>query len=420
MPDQYLRTIRHFNRDIRLYLFASGLIGFCLFSGIYSLLFNLYLLRLGYGPAFVGQVNAVGGLAFALSSLPSSFLGSRWGNRRMMILGLGLATVGHALLSQAEFVPTIHQQSFILSMNSLGLLGISLYIVNGYPYLMRVSSAAQRHHVFSLQAALFPLAGFAGSLVGGFLPGGFASLLQLSLDHPAPYRHTLFCASLLLTPGVFALVATGQETREHHEDTPADATPLPLKLILLLSFIAFLYTASEGAVRTFLNVYLDDALNASTALIGTLAASGQLLATPAALMMPFLVRRFGRTRTFNGAVLCSALILVPLALIPHWGIAGLCLMGTMCLAGIRRPAFTVFQQEMMPPRWRTAMAGAAATMTGFGYAGVSLGGGYVIEAVGYRALFLMAGCLTASGAAIFWLCFRHRDDHAGEPNGLLS
>ena len=74
MPDQYLRTIRHFNRDIHLYLFASGLIGFCLFSGIYSLLFNLYLLRLGYGPTFVGQVNAVGGLAFALSSLPSSFL----------------------------------------------------------------------------------------------------------------------------------------------------------------------------------------------------------------------------------------------------------------------------------------------------------------------------------------------------------
>ena len=411
MPAQYLRTIRHFNRDIRLYLFASGLVGFCLFSGIYSLLFNLYLLRLDYGPAFVGQVNAVGGLAFALSSLPSSFLGSRWGNRRTMILGLSLAIVGHALLSQAEFVPKIHQQSFILSTNSLGLLGISLYIVNGYPYLMEVSSAAQRHHVFSLQAALFPLAGFAGSLVGGFLPGGFAGLLQLSLDHPTPYRHTLLVASLLLTPGVFVLVATGQQTRERHEDTPTDASPLPLKLILLLSFIAFLYTAGEGAVRTFLNVYLDDALNASTALIGTLAASGQLLAIPAALMMPFLVRRFGSTRTFNGAVLCSALILVPLALIPHWGIAGLCLMGTMCLAGIRRPSFTVFQQEMMPLRWRTAMAGAAATMTGFGYAGVSLGGGYMIEAVGYRALFLMAGCLTASGAAIFWLCFRHRDNH---------
>ena len=209
MPDQYLRTIRHFNRDIRLYLFASGLVGFCLFSGIYSLLFNLYLLRLGYGPAFVGQVNAVGGLAFALSSLPSSFLGGRWGNRRTMILGLGLAVVGHALLSQAEFVPAIHQQNFILSMNSLGLLGISLYIVQRLPLLdeglQRRPSATT---YFRSKPRFFPLAGFAGSLVGGFLPGGFAGLLQLSLDHPAPYRHTLLVASLLLTPGVFALVAT--------------------------------------------------------------------------------------------------------------------------------------------------------------------------------------------------------------------
>ena len=208
MPTQYLRTIRHFNRDIRLYLFASGLIGFCLFSGIYSLLFNLYLLRLGYGPAFVGQVNAVGGLAFALSSLPSSFLGSRWGNRRIMILGLGLATVGHALLSQAEFVPNIHRQSLHSQHELSGLLGISLYIVNGYPYLMKISSAAQRHHVFSLPSRTLSLAGFAGSLVGG-LPAG--RLCQPLTTFPRPSRPLsayIALRLLLLAPGVFALVAT--------------------------------------------------------------------------------------------------------------------------------------------------------------------------------------------------------------------
>ena len=50
MPDQYLRTIRHFNRDIHCIYSLLDWLGFCLFSGIYSLLFNLYLLRLGYGP----------------------------------------------------------------------------------------------------------------------------------------------------------------------------------------------------------------------------------------------------------------------------------------------------------------------------------------------------------------------------------
>ena len=65
------------------------------YSAAFTRYCSIYIwLRLGYGPAFVGQVNAVGGLAFALSSLPSSFLGSRWGNRRTMILGLSLAIVG--------------------------------------------------------------------------------------------------------------------------------------------------------------------------------------------------------------------------------------------------------------------------------------------------------------------------------------
>ena len=410
MLAQYLDIVRQFNRDTWLFLFASGLVGFCLFSGIYSLLFNIYLLRLGYGPQFVGQVNAVGALAFALCSLPSSFIGSVLGNRRTTIVGLSLAIIGHALTALAEFVPVAICNGYILSMNSLGSLGIALYIVNGYPYLMGVSSSRERKHVFAVQAALFPLAGFAGSLVGGILPGFFSDLTQLTLDHPTPYSYTLLLASLLLAPGVLALIATQPSQQQETPDAPIESAPLPLGRIALIASIALLYIASEAAVRTFFNVYLDDALKASTALIGTLSAVGQLLAVPAALTMPFLARRFGTVRTFNGAVLCAALAVVPLALIPHWGVAGLCYMGMIAMAGIRRPAFTVFQQESMPPRWRTTMTGASAAMTGLGYAAISLGGGYMIEEMGYRPLFLMAGCLSVVGVAIFWICLR---DHRG-------
>jgi hypothetical protein len=71
MPTNFLQMVRQFDRDLVLFMFASALVGFCLFGGIFSLLFNLYLLRLGYGPVFVGQVNAIGSLAFALASRPA-------------------------------------------------------------------------------------------------------------------------------------------------------------------------------------------------------------------------------------------------------------------------------------------------------------------------------------------------------------
>ena len=68
----------------------------------------------------------------------------------MMIFGLSLASIGHALTALTEFLPVVIRNSYILSMNSLGLLGIALYIVNGYPYLMGVSNSSQRKHVFAV------------------------------------------------------------------------------------------------------------------------------------------------------------------------------------------------------------------------------------------------------------------------------
>ena len=44
-----------FNRDVRLVLFSQALIGFTIFGGVYTVLLNLYLLRLGYGPQMIGQ-----------------------------------------------------------------------------------------------------------------------------------------------------------------------------------------------------------------------------------------------------------------------------------------------------------------------------------------------------------------------------
>ena len=74
MAANYVKALRLFGRDVRLYLITAALVGFC-WQGIYVVLFNLYLLRLGYGPEFVGLVGAVGLLAYAVLSLPAGALG---------------------------------------------------------------------------------------------------------------------------------------------------------------------------------------------------------------------------------------------------------------------------------------------------------------------------------------------------------
>ena len=84
-----------------------------------------------------------------------------------MIAGIGIAIVGNGLLSQAELVSPGARDAFVLATNALGLLGVALYIVNGAPYLMGVTGARERNHVFSMQGALFPLAGFFSEVSWG-------------------------------------------------------------------------------------------------------------------------------------------------------------------------------------------------------------------------------------------------------------
>ena len=64
----YVRAVRGFNRDVRLYLAATALLGFAVFGGIYPVLFNIHLLRLGNGTEFIGWANSIVMLTFAMAS----------------------------------------------------------------------------------------------------------------------------------------------------------------------------------------------------------------------------------------------------------------------------------------------------------------------------------------------------------------
>ena len=85
MVTTYLRTLHKFSREARLYLITYALWGG--FFGIHGVLFNLYLLRLGYDAEFIGWVNGVGRFTFGAASLPAGALGGRLGNRRTIIAG---------------------------------------------------------------------------------------------------------------------------------------------------------------------------------------------------------------------------------------------------------------------------------------------------------------------------------------------
>jgi MFS family permease len=399
----YWDTLKYFSRDVRIFLITAVLIGFTVFGGIYSLLLNLYLLRLGYGPEFVGAVNATGLVALALFSLPAGNLGGRWGVRRAMIIGLSLCVIGYGLLPFAEWVPIGLRSGWLISTFTVAHLGLTLYLVNSNPFLMASTTPHERNHVFSVQSALWPMAGFAGSLIGGLLPGIFAAGFGVTLDSPLPYRYPLMIAALLLIPAVGVVLKTREIEPANQSSEHQHRGSMPLAIIALLALVGFLRVGGEGIGRTFFNVYMDDGLGVSTAQIGSLLAAAQLLAVPAALFTPLLAARWGNARVLMWGTFAVALSLLPLALIPHWIAAAAGFISLIVLVSVTRPVFIVYTQEAVARPWWSTMSGATTMTVGFSWGVTAFGGGYMIASVGYSGLFLTGAVLTAAGALLFAL-----------------
>ncbi|MEZ4860624.1 MAG: MFS transporter [Caldilineaceae bacterium] len=431
----YLTTLRTFRRNVWLYFLAMSLVGFTIDGGIYAVVFNLFLLRLGYGPEFIGQVNSAGLFAFALCSLPAGALGGRLGNRRAMIAGLCLMMTASFALALAEFIPTQSRSLWLLCAYILFHSSIAIYFVNTAPFLMAVTTEAQQSHAFSIQSAMISSAAFVGSMVGGLLPALFAHNLGLTLQEATPYRYPLLLAAGTLTLGITALALIKEA---HPPSSPPDPARQPqprrtyptlfrvprfgqlnwrkflatnadrtfIILIIVISLVRLFQIAGMAVLSTFFNVYMDAGLGAPTAQLGLITGLGRLLAVPIVLTMPMLAARWGHRNLVIWASTSAVFFLLPVALIPHWSAAGLGYMGVMAGSSIRYTSFLIYIMAMIKPEQRSFMSGINEMTAGLSFAAMAFGGGYIIVHQGYSTLFLIGAGATLFGSLLFWAYFR--------------
>jgi MFS family permease len=410
MVANYLRMLRLFSRDIRLFLISAALVGLA-WDGMRAVILNLYLLRLGYGPEFIGLINGLGALGFGLLCPVAGAMGTRWGSRSMLIVGTGLLIAGFGLLPLAESLPADWRAGWLVATTIVTHLGFAAYLVNGLPFMMNASGTEERSHVFSVHSAALPLAAFAGSLLAGALPGIYAALFGTPLTEAAPYRFPLWLSALLLAPCILVLLSThpvdgSQKQSMASSASVARASHAPWGLILAIGLIMALRFGGRGMLATFFNVYLDEGLGTSTALIGALTATAQLLSVPAALAAPLLIARWGEARAIFRGIMGTALFALPLALVPHWAVAGFGFISLAASFSMTVGPMRLYSQQLVAPRWQATMASSFMMGAGLALSAVSLAGGYVIVALGYETLFLGAVALVAASGLLFWTLFR--------------
>ena len=83
--NEFREAARAFSRPARFYLGAEFLMWTA--HGIFSVLFNLYLVESGASEGFVGRAVSSTGIGMVIAALPAGWLADRWGRRRTLMLG---------------------------------------------------------------------------------------------------------------------------------------------------------------------------------------------------------------------------------------------------------------------------------------------------------------------------------------------
>jgi len=392
--------LRPFNRSIHLWLLVFAVAGFTYF-GLQAVLFNLYLLRLGFEPQFIGLLIGSGQVVFALAALPSGELGRRVGVRGALIVGLVLIGVAYVLLLSVEALPHSWWVAWLLLWWALSWVGAALANVNSVPYAVSLAGDAAPR-AFAVQSAVLGVTAFAGSLAGAALLGLVADWTGASAADPAPYRTVMWLTPLAFILCAGAMLAAKPAPRVLPDRAVSDSGRAPVGLFVLLGVIVFLFTTGEGTARAFFNVYLDIRLAATPAAIGVTMGLAQLVPVAAALAVLGLVTRFGTAGTLVRASLVSAAGLIALGAIPLLPVAGAGYMAVMAMTAVHGATRNVFSQHMVEVPWRTTTAAILTVGMGLGWASSAAVGGLLLAVVDFGGLFFLTSGLAAGAALVTW------------------
>jgi MFS family permease len=282
---------------------------------------------------------------------------------------------------------------------------------------MVVTGERERRHAFAFLSAIIPAMAFLGSLMAGFLPGWFAGWLDLSLDETAPYRLALWVGPVLMGLALLPLLSAEPAMAVIRSQQKGANESAPIGLLAFFGLIVFLQSIGEGAVRTFFNVYLDTQMGVPPAQIGTIMGVAQLLPIVAALSTPFLIARLGTGYALVVAILGIGFCLLPLAAVPHLGVASLAFMGVIAMVTMANTTRDLFGQEIVIPRWRTTAQGTAVVGLALGWATAGVVGGYLIETIGFGIIFF-TGAVSAMLSALLLVAFLRRWRLPAAPEGV--
>ncbi|MFI8334514.1 MFS transporter [Pseudomonas taetrolens] len=327
--------------------------------------------RAGLDEATLGLLLLCLGAGSILAMPISGLLATRFGCRRVLVVGTILICLSLPLLATASTLP--------LLIAALFMFGAGLGAVDSTVNLQAVIvERASGRHMMSGFHGLFSVGGIAGA-------AGVSALLALGLS-------PLWAIAAVIVLILAALAKAAPHLLPYGSESSGPAFAVPHGVVLFIGVLCFIVFLAEGAMLDWSAVFLTTEKSLGEAYAGLGYAAFALTMTVGRLLGDTIVRRLGARRVIILGGLFAALGMALATLAPNWELSllGYALVGVGCSNIVPVLYTAVGKQTVMPESI------AVPAITTLGYAGILAGPaaiGFIAHASSLSMAFLLITAL---------------------------
>lgn len=421
-----LHEVRNWNRNIRLFFLSNLLYQFG--SGMFSVLYNLYIKDLGYSQEMNGSIVSMQSLATALLFIPIGFLGDRIHRKPILVVGAlmtGILFMGRAYATVDSYL--------LLFAIGTGIFA-SFYQVLAVPFLAEQAGKEKRLKLFSYHFSLVLAAQVIGSIGGGWIADslqaigvGSVSSLQISLFIGGTATMLSFLPLLFVKEHKAVLEPVIEEHENKLQPSTVTSGAEDWRNISKFTLGQLLIGFGSGLVIPYLNLYFTDRFHISLTAVGLLVSLGQIMTIFSMLIGPSVVKRVGQVR----AIIYFQLMSLPFLLLTGFTnillVASFSFLFRQALMNAANPIQSNLMVERVSARRRGIANSITQTAFMLGWASMGTVQSYLITTYGtywgYAITFSVTGALYVSASLCFYFMFReprNRAPHSNQQAALLE
>jgi MFS family permease len=397
---EYAARLSAFQPNARLYLLNVILMGAAM--GVYRLLFNFYVLSLGYDEALIGQLVTVSSLTALLAALPVGYLADQLGRKASLLLSGSLTAL--AILTMVLWPGQI-----VFYMTNV-IFGVaqSLGAVTMGPFLMENSGDEERTYLFSFGSGLQMAAASVGNWIGGYLPTWVGNWRAVSPTDSLAYGGSLVVVVLGAAFGLLPLVFLrrpnmGRQGRSVFAPLSyAAGHPGTLSKLILPMLIT---SIGAGLIMPFMNVFFRQQYSQPDTTIGTLFAWGSLAMGIGLLIAPPLAERMGKIQLVVVTQALSIPFLILLGFAPWFWLSAAAYYIRVALMNMSGPVYQTFVMEHVEEDARATVASLVSMSWNFGWAFSPMISGWMQVRYGFGMPFVGTILLYCISIYLYWAFF---------------